>query len=387
MKVFKKIKYFVVLLLILLLQFTFMVPQTNAATTAVNLLTTDNFAVLAHTSITDVPTSSISGDVGLSAGASITGLTCSEVTGTIYDGDSGYIGACRVTNAAKLTQAETDLGTASTDASGRTPTTTYVTTNNQLGGKTLTTGVYAFGHGDTNNLTGTLTLDGEGDSNAVFIFQASSDLVTASNSVVSLTNSAQACNVFWVVSSQATLGSSSTFIGTIMAGTSVVLNTSANLNGRALARTAAVTLDSNTITKPTCTTPTPTPTSTTSSSSSSSSSTSTPVCVDSVPTNTPNLFQIDRAGSKATLYFSPVSGNLSYYFIAYGLSPGSEQYGVSFPAGLSTGVASYTINDLDPNTAYYFKVRGGNGCAPGGWSNNKESNSKNPALPNTGFGH
>ena len=69
-----------------------------------------------------------------------------------------------MTNAAKLTQAETDLGTASTDASGRTPTTTYATTDNQLGGKTLTSGVYAFGHGDTNNLTGTLTLDGQGDS-------------------------------------------------------------------------------------------------------------------------------------------------------------------------------------------------------------------------------
>ena len=65
-----------------------------ATTSTVNLLTTDNFAVLGKTGVSDVPTSSISGDVGLSAGASITGLTCSEVTGTIYDGDSGYIGAC-----------------------------------------------------------------------------------------------------------------------------------------------------------------------------------------------------------------------------------------------------------------------------------------------------
>ena len=85
------------------------------------------------------------------------------------------------------------------------------------------------------------------------------------------------------------------------------------------------------------------------------------------------------------LHFTPVSNNLSYYYVAYGLSPGSEEYGVSFPAGLSTGAVTYTINSLNPNLTYYFKVRGGNGCAPGGWSNNRESNSKNPSLPNTGF--
>ncbi len=118
--------------------------------------------------------------------------------------------------------------------------------------------------------------------------------------------------------------------------------------------------------------------------SSSSSSTNSISCPDTAPTNSPNLFQIDRTGSKAVLYFTPVSGNVSYYYIAYGLSPGDERYGVSFPASHSTGVVNFTINNLDPNTTYYFKVRGGYGCAPGGWSNNKESNSKNPRLPNTG---
>ncbi len=111
----------------------------------------------------------------------------------------------------------------------------------------------------------------------------------------------------------------------------------------------------------------------------------TTVCTDFAPVNSPDLFQIDRAGSKAVLYFTPLNDYLTYYYIAYGLSPGDERFGVSFPASPSKGVVSFTINDLNPNMTYYFKVRGGNSCAPGGWSNNKESNSKNPSLPNTGF--
>jgi len=105
-------------------------------------------------------------------------------------------------------------------------------------------------------------LNGNGDAGAVFVFQASSDLVTASNSVVQLENGAQACNVFWVVGSSATLSSASTMVGTVMALTSATLDTGATVQGRILARNGAVTLDANTITIPsTCaassTTPTP----------------------------------------------------------------------------------------------------------------------------------
>jgi len=105
------------------------------------------------------------------------------------------------------------------------------------------------------------------------------------------------------------------------------------------------------------------------SSSSTGSSTSTPNCGDFPPNSSPNLFQIDTTNNSATLYFTPVNP-VSKYFIAYGLSAGDERYGVEYDQGVYGGVLSYTVKALSPNTTYYFKVRGGNGCAPGKWSNN-----------------
>ena len=374
MRILNKIKFIKLLPIILVSLFFIPVSKVFAATATVNLLTTENFAILAHTSITDVPTSVISGDVGLVAGASITGLTCAEVTGTIYDGDSGFGGACRVTNAAKLTQAETDLVTAANDAAGRTPTSTLSTGDNQLGGQTLTSGVYAFGSASAANLTGTLTLDGEGNSNAVWIFQASSDLVTASSSVVSLINGAQACNVFWVVSSQATLGSSSTFIGTIMAGTSVILNTSANLNGRALARTAAVTLNMNTVTKPTCTSAS----SSTSSSTSSNSGTDIAYCPPIANTVvTPIIIESKRI-DKDSIYikWGPYSG-VDTFNVIYGFEEGKLLYNVDV-----TGFFT-TINNLRVNQPIWVRVAARNDCQIGDYGEAKLVGG--PRLPNTGF--
>lgn len=229
-------------------------PALAASPTTVNLLTSSNFAVLAGTGITNIPTSVITGDVGLSpaSGSNYSGLTASEVTGTIYAVDASGPGGS-VNNPGLLTTAKNDLTTAYLDAAGRTPDTTFLTGDNQLGGQTLTAGVYRFGHGSTANLTAAspLVLDAQGDAGAVFIFQATSDLVTASSSVVQLVNGAQACNVFWQVGSSVTLGSSSTFKGTIMALTAGTVNSSATIEGRILARNAAVTLSANTITRPT----------------------------------------------------------------------------------------------------------------------------------------
>jgi len=114
--------------------------------------------------------------------------------------------------------------------------------------------------GGTLGLTGTVTLDAQGDPNAVFIFQSASTLITASSSVVALINGASACNVFWQVGSSATLGTNSTFVGTILALTSIAATTGVTIDGRLLARNGEVTLDTNTITSSTCTT---TPTTTT----------------------------------------------------------------------------------------------------------------------------
>jgi hypothetical protein len=146
-------------------------------------------------------------------------------------------------------QAKNDLVAAYNSAAGRTPT----TVGTELGGHTFTAGVYSTQNGEL-GLTGVVTLDAQGDPNAVFIFQAASTLKTASGSSVVLANGSQACNVFWKVTSSATLGTSSAFAGNILALTSITLTTGATLVGRALAQTGAVTLDTNVITRAVCST-------------------------------------------------------------------------------------------------------------------------------------
>jgi hypothetical protein len=228
----------------------------QAATATVPLGSTDSFGVLAATAVSNVPQSVITGDVGVSpaAGSFITGLTCDEVDGAIYSVDASGPLPCRETNPGLLTTARSDQTVAYGNADGRVPDNVYPAGENQLGGKTLPPGVYEFGHAPTANLIGDLTLHGDADS--VWIFQATSDLVTAASSTVTLTGGAQACNIFWQVDSQATLGADSTFVGTVSAGTDVVLGNKATVEGRVFAA-AAVTLDMNTISRPGCTTPPP----------------------------------------------------------------------------------------------------------------------------------
>jgi Ice-binding-like/Domain of unknown function DUF11 len=204
----------------------------RAATTAVPLGTAANFAVLAGSTITNTGATTINGDLGLNPGTAVTGFPPGTVNGTVYAADSVAL------------QAQNDLTTAYNDAAAETVTATIPT---ELGGTTVTPGVYNSAAG-TFGITGTLTLDAQGNPNAIFIFQAASTLITASASNVSLINGAQASNVFWVVGSSATLGTNSTLQGSILALTSITVTTGTTIDGRALARNGAVTLDTNTIT-------------------------------------------------------------------------------------------------------------------------------------------
>jgi Ice-binding-like len=179
------------------------------------------------------------------SGSSGDGIPPGKVNGAIHKADAAAL------------QAKKDLTTAYNDAAGRTPVTTIGT---QLGGKTLKPGVYDSNSG-TFQITGTLTLDAQGDPNGVFIFQMAATLVSASNSNVRLIGAAQPCNVYWRVGSSATLGTNSTFTGNILALTSIQVLTKVTVEGRVLARNASVTLDADTITAATCSTSSPTPSS------------------------------------------------------------------------------------------------------------------------------
>jgi hypothetical protein len=205
----------------------------QAATAPVPLGTAASFVVLAGGGITNTGKTTLKGDIGTFPTPSITGLSTVTLNGTNHAADA-------VTQGAKK-----DLTTAYTTAAGAGPTHAIPV---ELGGKTLQPGVYS---GGALGLTGTLTLDGGNNPDAVFIFKAASTLITGSNSHVKLVN-VNPCNVFWQVTSSATLGTGSKFVGTIMALTDVHLTTGATIQGRALARNGAVTLQANTITNATC---------------------------------------------------------------------------------------------------------------------------------------
>jgi hypothetical protein len=220
-------------------------PGPAAGQLPVNLGSTTRFAVLAGTEITDVPTSDITGDVGLSPAARsyISGLSAPEVTGSIYAASDG--GATAI----MLTKAQGDLTTAYNDAAGRTPvpTGTFLDPGTgNLGGMTPPPGLYKFTSGAS--ITGSdLTLSGNATN--VWIFQIATTLDVDNGIHVVLAGGARAANIFWQVGTSAALGTTTIFQGTIMAHDSITFATGATLNGRALAA-AAVTMQSTTITIP-----------------------------------------------------------------------------------------------------------------------------------------
>jgi Ice-binding-like len=217
----------------------------SPASAQIPLGTSQSFAVLGGSTVTNTGATVITGNLGVSPGSSVTGFPPGIVAGGSIHAADGV-----------AAQAQSDLTTAYNTAAGI-PCGVDLTGQN-LGGLTLTPAVYCFTSSAA--LTGTLTLNMQGNPNAFFLFKIGSTLTTASGSSVVLSNTGGATcpsNLFWQVGSSATLGTGSTFAGNILALTSITVTTGATLTGRALARNGAVTLDTNTISIAACGAPVP----------------------------------------------------------------------------------------------------------------------------------
>ena len=250
--------------------FTSTPSPTPSTVLAVDLGRARGFGILDSSGFSNTGASTLWGDLGSYPITTETGLGTLSLHGTDHAGDSSTQGA------------ETDLAAAYADASGRTPATSLVV---ELGATTLGPGVYKSG---TFGLNGTLTLDGGGDNNAVFIFQASTTLITGAGATVSLINGAKAENVFWAIGSSATIAATNTFKGTILAQVSISVGAGSNVEGRLLAMTGAITIDSSTVTSVSgSSTATPTMTATVTGSSSPTLTASASVTATPTSTETP----------------------------------------------------------------------------------------------------
>ena len=196
------------------------------------------FAVLAGSTVTNLGATTITGDLGVDPGLAITGFPPGILMGgAVHAGD------------ALALQAQTDVAAAYDTLASE--ACTQDLTGKDLGGLTLTPGVYCFT--SSAQLTGALTLDAQGHADAVFVFKIASTLVSASNASVRVVNGGGDCGVFWQVGSSATLGTGTAFAGSILALTSITITTDVTLSGRALARNGAVTMDHDVISAGACT--------------------------------------------------------------------------------------------------------------------------------------
>jgi LPXTG-motif cell wall-anchored protein len=217
-------------------------PASAGIVPTVALATSANYSVLGGQSVSNTGPSILGQSLGLDPGplSAVTGFPPGTVLapGTIAASDGVTL------------QAQSDLTAAYIDAFNR--PVEFTQTNPDLVGQTLAPGVYAGTSKAPLSLSGQLVLDGQGNNNAVFIFQTDSTLITSSASTIELINGASECNVFWQVGSSATLGTGSVFVGNIMALTSISVQTGVVVHGRALARNGSVTLDNDVFTQPSC---------------------------------------------------------------------------------------------------------------------------------------
>ncbi len=287
------------------------------AATAPPLGTAQSFAVLGGSTVTNTGSSVVTGDLGVWPGLAITGFPPGTVSGTTHAGDAVAL------------QAQSDLVTAYKNLAGQACDSNL--TGQDLGGMTLTPGTYCFS--TSAQLTGTLTLNAQGNPNAVFVFQIGSTLTTASSSSVLLTNPGQSCKVFWQVGSSATLGTGTAFAGNILALTSITLNTGANMTGRALAQNGAVTLDTNNV--------------------------NVSVCATSCPPITVSPATLPSGGQPSVPYtatFTATGGTAPYTFAVTSgsLPPGSPAFtltsaGVLAGTPTASGTSTFTITATDAN--------------------------------------
>lgn len=379
MKIFTKILVFV-LAAVFTLGLTSLIRATG---TAVSLGTATSFAVLGGTTVTNTGSTVLTGDLGTSPGSSITGFLPGTYTGTLHSADATALNAKN-----DASSAFTNLGLqgCDSDLSGQ-----------DLGGMTLVPGVYCFS--SSAQLTGTLTLNAQGDPNAVWIFKMGSTLTTASGSSVVFSNggSGPGCNVFWRVGSSATIGTTTAFVGTVIADHDITLTTGATVNGRVLALGAsadgAVTLATNTITPVTCAstptpTPTPTPTETPTPTASPTASSTTGSLsssgVDSIlcpalnPLIVSPIILESRRVDLTSIFVSwgPYSG-VNMFNVQYGLTDGDWLYSTDV-TGFST-----TINSLPTNVPIWIRIAARNDCTIGIYGQPKFVGG--PRLPSTGF--
>ncbi len=282
------------------------------AQTAPSLGGSANFAVLAGSTVTNTGSTTVAGDVGVSPGTAITGFPPGMLTtGTLHAAD------------AIANQAQADATTAYNVLAGQACNTDL--TGTDLGGLTLTAGVYCFS--TSAQLTGTLTLNAQGNSNAVFIFQIGSTLTTASAANVVVINGGSDCNIFWQVGSSATLGTGTSFVGNILAQASITLTTGASLAGHALASTGAVTLASNALAI--C-------------GEGCSVITIGPATLPAATVGVPYSHRLTATGDSGTFLFSVASGALP---AGLSLSPN----GVISGTPTSPGVATFLIDATPPD--------------------------------------
>jgi hypothetical protein len=220
----------------------FLVAPAAVQASPVYLETVNPFVVLGGAGVTNTGPSVLNGDLGVSPGTSLPGFGLpAVVNGATHNND------------AVAAQAQSDLTNAYNVAAGQPVAPGDILTGQNLGNRTLVAGAYRYA--SSAGLTGTLTLDAQGDPNAQFVFEIGSTLTTASASRVVLVNGASPCNVFWQVGSSATLGTTTAFQGNLMALSDISLNNGATVVGRMLARNGQITLINNVLTRPLCATP------------------------------------------------------------------------------------------------------------------------------------